>query len=407
MSFASFISSRISFQSNRTFSKLIVRIAVVGIMLGLGVMILSIAVIRGFKSEIKQKIRGFAGDILVQKFDNNYSDQNSPFNIDNAFIKKVQANPLFTHIMPTATKPGIIKTRTEIEGVVMKGVNKNYDWTFFKKILVAGKVIDFTDTVEAQKQIMISSYTASRLKLKVGDKFLMYFVQEPPLKKRPFYITGIFDVGVEDIDKTFVVGDLSLLVKLNNWNPDEIGGYELRVSNFERLDEANDFLSDKMPLKLKSYTVSDSYPTIFEWLKLLDVNAQVMLILMLIVATINMISALLIIILERTSMIGMFKAMGAGNWTIQKIFLYNASYLIGIGLILGNIFGLGISFFQSGTHFFKLDEASYYMTFVPIEVHWTDMVLLNLGTLVICLLVLIIPSTLVTRITPVKAIRFK
>jgi len=407
LSFASFISSRISFQSNRTFSKLIVRIAVVGIMLGLGVMILSIAVIRGFKSEIKQKIRGFAGDILVQKFDNNYSDQNSPFNIDNAFIKKVQANPLFTHIMPTATKPGIIKTRTEIEGVVMKGVNKNYDWTFFKKILVAGKVIDFTDTVEAQKQIMISSYTASRLKLKVGDKFLMYFVQEPPLKKRPFYITGIFDVGVEDIDKTFVVGDLSLLVKLNNWNPDEIGGYELRVSNFERLDEANDFLSDKMPLKLKSYTVSDSYPTIFEWLKLLDVNAQVMLILMLIVATINMISALLIIILERTSMIGMFKAMGAGNWTIQKIFLYNASYLIGIGLILGNIFGLGISFFQSGTHFFKLDEASYYMTFVPIEVHWTDMVLLNLGTLVICLLVLIIPSTLVTRITPVKAIRFK
>jgi lipoprotein-releasing system permease protein len=179
------------------------------------------------------------------------------------------------------------------------------------------------------------------------------------------------------------------------------------VSNFDRLDEANDFLSDKMPLKLKSYTVSDSYPTIFEWLKLLDVNAQVMLILMLIVATINMISALLIIILERTSMIGMFKAMGAGNWTIQKIFLYNASYLIGIGLILGNIFGLGISFFQSGTHFFKLDEASYYMTFVPIEVHWTDMILLNLGTLVICLLVLIIPSTLVTRITPVKAIRFK
>ena len=406
MSFASFISSRISFQSNRTFSKLIVRIAVVGIMLGLGVMILSIAVIRGFKSEIKQKIRGFAGDILVQKFDNNYSDQNSPFNIDNDFIKKVQANPLFTHIMPIATKPGIIKTRTEIEGVVMKGVNKNYDWTFYKKILVAGKVIDFTDTVEAQKQIMISSSTASRLKLKVGDKFLMYFVQAP-LKKRSFYITGIFDVGVEDIDKTFVVGDLSLLVKLNNWNPDEIGGYELRVSNFDRLDEANDFLSDKMPLKLKSYTVSDSYPTIFEWLKLLDVNAQVMLILMLIVATINMISALLIIILERTSMIGMFKAMGAGNWTIQKIFLYNASYLIGIGLILGNIFGLGISFFQSGTHFFKLDEASYYMTFVPIEVHWTDMILLNLGTLVICLLVLIIPSTLVTRITPVKAIRFK
>jgi lipoprotein-releasing system permease protein len=406
LSFASFISSRISFKSNRTFSKLIVRIAIIGIMLGLGVMILSVAIIRGFKSEIKQKLRGFAGDILVQKFDNNYSDQNTPFTIDNGLIKKIQASPLFTHIMPIASKPGIIKTRTEIEGVVMKGVNKDYDWTFFKNILVAGKVIDFKDSVEAQKQVMISSYTASRLKLRVGDKFLMYFVQEP-LKKRPFYITGIFDVGVADIDKNFVVGDLSLIVKLNNWHTDEIGGYELRVSDFNRLDEANDFLKDKMPLQLKSYTVSDSYPTIFEWLKLLDVNAQVMLILMLIVATINMISALLIIILERTSMIGIFKAMGAGNWTIQKIFLYNATYLIGVGLLLGNIFGLGISLFQYNSHFFKLDEESYYMKFVPIEIHWTDMALLNLGTLVICLLVLIIPSMLVTRISPVKAIRFK
>jgi len=406
LSFASFISARISFKSNRTFSKLIVRIAIVGIMLGLGVMILSVAVIRGFKLEIRQKLRGFAGDILVQNYDNNNSDQNSPFSIDKSLEAKVRANPLFTHIMPIATKPGIIKTRDEIEGVVMKGVSKDYDWTYFKKILVAGKVINFNDTVDAKKQIMISSYTASRLKLKVGDKFLMYFVQEH-LQKRPFYITGIFDVGVEDIDKNFVVGDLSVIVKLNNWNTDEIGGYELRVADFDRLDEANDFLSDKMPLKLKSYMVSETYPSIFEWLKLLDVNAQVMLILMLIVATINMISALLIIILERTSMIGIFKAMGAGNWTIQKIFLYNASYLIGIGLVLGNIFGLGVSLFQYKTHFFTLDESSYYMKFVPIQIIWTDMVLLNVGTLVICLLVLIVPSMLVTKISPVKAIRFK
>jgi lipoprotein-releasing system permease protein len=406
LSFASFISSRISFQSNRTFSKLIVRIAIVGIMLGLGVMILSVAIIRGFKLEIKQKLRGFAGDILIQKFDNNYSDQNTPFTIDKAFVKMIQANPLFTHVMPTATKPGIIKTRSEIEGVVMKGVNKDYDWAFFKKTLVTGNVIDFADTAEAQKQLMISSNTASRLKLKVGDKVLMYFVQEP-LKKRPFKIVGIFDVGVEDIDKTFVIGDLSLIVKLNNWHADEVGGYELRVADFDRLEQANNFLGDKMPLKLKSYTISDSYPAIFEWLKLLDVNAQVMLILMLIVATINMISALLIMILERTAMIGMFKAMGAGNWTIQKIFLYNATFLIGIGLILGNIFGLGISLFQFHSHFFKLDEASYYMKFVPIQIQWMDIVLLNIGTLVICLLVLIIPSMLVTKITPVKSIRFK
>ncbi|HVV54196.1 MAG TPA: FtsX-like permease family protein, partial [Mucilaginibacter sp.] len=326
---------------------------------------------------------------------------------DADFEKKVKANPLFTHIMPIATKPGIIKTRYEIEGVVMKGVDKTYDWSFFKKILVAGKVINFSDSVEAQKQIMISSYTASRLKLMVGDKFLMYFVQQP-LRKRPFYITGIFDTGVEDIDKTFVIGDLSIIARLNNWDPGQIGGYELRISDFDRLEQANDFLGDKMPLRLKSYMVSDLYPNIFEWLKLLNVNAEVMLILMLIVATINMVSALLIIILERTSMIGIFKAMGAGNWTIQKIFLYNASYLIGIGMILGNLFGLGVSLFQSQTHFFTLDEESYYMRFVPILVKWwPDMFLLNLGTLLVCILVMIVPSMLVTKISPVKAIRFK
>jgi len=406
LSFASFISSRISFKSNRTYSKLIVRIAIIGIMLSLGVMILSVAIIRGFKQEIRQKLRGFAGDIEVQNYDNNNSYQASPIHTDNDFMKKVRSSPLFTNIAPTVTKPGIIKTKTEIEGVVIKGVNRDYDWTFFKKMLVAGNVIDFGDTVDAQKQVMISSYTASRLKLKVGDKFLMYFVQEP-LKKRPFYVKGIFDVGVEEVDKTFVIGDLSLLVKLNNWDADEIGGYQLQVTDFDKLDAANDFLADTMPLKLKSYTVIESYPTIFVWLSELDLNAKVMLILMILVGTINMISALLIIILERTSMIGILKAMGAKNWTIQKIFLYNASYLVGIGLVLGNVFGLGISLFQHRTHFFTLDEASYYMKFVPMQLHWSDVLLLNLGTMVICLLVLIIPSMLVAKISPVKAIRFK
>lgn len=369
-------------------------------------MILSVAIIRGFKQEIRQKLRGFAGDIEVQNYDNNNSYQASPIHTDNDFMKKVRSSPLFTNIAPTVTKPGIIKTKTEIEGVVIKGVNRDYDWTFFKKMLVAGNVIDFGDTVDAQKQVMISSYTASRLKLKVGDKFLMYFVQEP-LKKRPFYVKGIFDVGVEEVDKTFVIGDLSLLVKLNNWDADEIGGYQLQVTDFDKLDAANDFLADKMPLKLKSYTVTESYPTIFVWLSELDLNAEVMLILMILVGTINMISALLIIILERTSMIGILKAMGAKNWTIQKIFLYNASYLVGIGLVLGNVFGLGISLFQHRTHFFTLDEASYYMKFVPMQLHWSDVLLLNLGTMVICLLVLIIPSMLVAKISPVKAIRFK
>ena len=406
MSFASFISARITFKSKRTFSKLIVRIAIIGIMLGLGVMILSLAIVKGFKHEIREKIRGFAGDIRVVKLDNNTSYESSPFIAESSFVKRALKSPFITHIMPFATKPGIIKANNEIEGVVLKGVDKSYDWTYFKKIMVAGSVIDFTDSVEAQKEIMLSQTTANRLKLKVGDKLLMYFVQKP-LRKRQFKIKGIFNIGVEEVDKTFVVGSLSLINRLNNWKPNEIGEYELRVADFNEVDYAADRLDDILPIKLRSYTVVEDYPPIFEWLKLLDVNSVVMLALMTLVAVINMISALLIMILERTTMIGMFKAMGATSWNIQKIFLLNAAYLIGLGLLLGNVLGLGLGFFQQQTHFFKLDQASYYMTFVPVEFNLGDILMLNIGTLVICLLVLIVPSMLVSKISPVKAIRFK
>jgi lipoprotein-releasing system permease protein len=406
LNFSTFIASRLTFQSKRTFSKLIVRIAIVGIMLGLGVMILSIAVVKGFKQEIREKVRGFAGDIQITKFDNNFSYENSPFMVDSAFVKKATAIPLIKHIMPYATKPAIIKANGEIEGVVLKGVDKSYQWGVFKGALQNGKVIDFTDSAAAQKQIMVSTYTAARLKLKVGDDFLMYFIQEP-MRKRKFSIVGIFNVGVEDVDKTFVIGNLSIIQRLNDWTYREAGGYEIQVNDFEQLKAASGELNNVLPTYLRAYTVDETYPAIFEWLKLLDVNTQVMLGLMLIVAVINMISALLIMILERTAMIGMLKALGATNWGIQSIFLYNATYLIGMGLLLGNVFGLGLSWFQKTTHFFKLDQASYYMNFVPIQLSLNDVLLLNGGTLIICLLVLLVPSMLVSTISPVKAIRFK
>jgi lipoprotein-releasing system permease protein len=375
-------------------------------MLGLGVMILSLAIVRGFKQEIRETVRGFSGDMQVVKFDLNNSYENSPFRADPVFVIRAKANHLITKVMPFATKPGIIKANSEIEGVLLKGVDENYDWSFFKKNLLAGKILDFGDTVEAKKELLISQITANRLKLKVGDKILMYFVQEP-LRRRPFIIRGIFSTGIEDVDKTYVIGDLSLINRLNSWNPDEIGGYEIKVADFDRLDAANEFVDNILPGKLKTLTVVDTYPTIFAWLGLLDGNTRVVLILMIMVAVINMISALLIMILERTAMIGILKAMGATNWSIQKVFLYNAFYLIGLGLILGNIFGAGLGFLQYKTHLLKLDQASYYMNFVPIQFSWVDMILLNIGTLLICLLVMIGPSMLVTRITPVKAIRFK
>jgi lipoprotein-releasing system permease protein len=406
LNFASFIAGRISFKSKRTFSKLIVRIAIVGIMLGLGVMILSMAIIRGFKNEIKEKVRGFDGDIKVVKYDLNSSYENSPFIKADTFENLAKKSGAIMHIMPFATKPGIIKAHNEIEGVVLKGVDSAYKWDFLKANLAAGTVIDFSDTTRAKTQLMISQTIANRLKLKVGDALIMYFVQEP-LRRRPFKVVGIFDTSIEEIDKTYVIGDIALIKTLNKWEPDEIGGYELRVADFDQLDNAANVVNDALPPRLRLTTVFENFPLIFEWLPLLDVNARVMLILMLAVAVINMISALLIMILERTTMIGILKAMGAKNWAIQKVFLYNASYLIGLGLLLGNIFGLGLSLIQYKTHFFKLDAESYYMTFVPIQLKPADVILLNIGTMVICLLVLIIPSMLVSRISPVKAIQYK
>lgn len=406
MNIATFIASRISFRSKRTFSKMIVRIAITGIMLGLGVMILSLAIVKGFKQEIREKVRGFSGDIQIVKYDLNASYENSPFSADPALIKQIKADKNFSHIEPFATKPAIIKANDAIEGVVLKGVDKTYDFSFFKKSMASGQVLDFSDSVKAQSQIMISQYTANRLNLKVGNDFLMYFVQQP-LRKRKFKIVGIFNIGVEEVDKTFVIGSLLLIQHLNSWKTAEVGGYELQVPDFNKLDESETALSNILPVELKYFTVKQSYPTIFEWLDLLDVNTQVILILMVIVAVINMISALLIMILERTSMIGMLKALGATNWSIQQMFLLNALYLIAAGLLLGNLFGVGISFFQQQTHFFKLDQASYYMNFVPIQLNLSDILLLNLGTLVVCILVLLIPSMLVSSISPVKAIRFK
>jgi lipoprotein-releasing system permease protein len=406
LNFASFIASRISFKSKRTFSKLIVRIAIVGIMLGLGVMILSLAIIRGFKNEILEKVRGFDGDIKVVKYDLNGSYENTPFLKADTFLYKAKGSRAISYVEPFATKPGIIKANNEIEGVVLKGVDSTYNWDFLKANLVAGTVVNFKDTTESKRQLMISQTTANRLKLKLGDNLMMYFVQEP-LRRRPFKVVGIFDTSVEDIDKIYVIGDLSLIRRLNDWGPNEIGGYQLRAANFEKIDEVGYFVDNNLPPRLKFTTVFENFPLIFEWLPLLDVNARVMLVLMLAVAVINMISALLIMILERTAMIGILKAMGATNWSIQKVFLYNASYIIGLGLVFGNVLGLGLSLLQYKTHLFKLDASSYYMTFVPIQINWIDIVVLNIGTMLICLLVLVIPSMLVSKISPVKAIRFK
>jgi len=401
-----FIAKRISLKSERTYSKLIVQIAIVGIMLGLGVMLLSIAIVKGFKTEIREKVRGFNGDIQYVKYDLNSSYENSPFVLNENILKETKNYSGITQVAPFATKPGIIKANDEVEGVVFKGVDQSYDWSYFDRVLTAGKTINFKDSTQAEKEIIISDFLAKRLNLKVGDDFLMYFIQES-LRKRKFEIVGIYNTGVEEVDKTFIIGAISLVKKLNNWNKNEVGGYEIRVVDFDQLNQYSANLSSLLPPQIKTVSVRDNYPIIFDWLSLLDVNAQVVLGLMLIVAVINMISALLIMILERTNMIGLLKALGETNWGIRKIFLYQALYLVGIGMLLGNLFGLGLGYFQQKTQFFKLDEASYYMKFIPVEFNFLDIALINFGTLLICLLVLLVPSMLVSKISPIKAIAFK
>jgi lipoprotein-releasing system permease protein len=405
-----FIAKRIAIKSERTFSKLIVRIAISGVMLSLAVMMLSIAIIKGFKTEIQEKVRGYVGDIRIYKLDLNNSFELSPFTPETETYANLKANKDIVYYQPYATKPAIISANDEVEGINFKGVDSTYNWAYLKQHLVSGTTLDFSDPSKTGTQIMISQFTANRLKLKTGDDFIMHFLMqdnnEPP-RRRKFKIIGIYSIGVDEVDKSFVLGDLNIIRRLNKWAPKEVGGIEIRIKNFGQLDQVTDEIYENLEIKLKAETVVAYFPNIFTWLSLLDVNTKVLLILMMTVGVINMVTALLIMILERTNMIGMLKAFGMTNLSIMKVFLYNAMYLVGFGLLLGNILGLGLGFIQKYTHVFRLEQGSYYLSYVPVEFHFMDVFLLNLATLVICLVVLVLPSLLVSRISPLKAIRFK
>ena len=405
MNFSFYLAQRLTLKSKRTFSKLIVRMSVLAIALGVAVMILSMAIVKGFKQEIREKVRAFSGDVQVLKNDLNYSLENSSFNLSKSVLEELQSDSSLLSVQAFATKPGIIKVNNEIEGVVLKGIDDSYSAKSIQSILVSGRSINFADTVQAQKEILISTHTARLLHVKVGDDFVMYFVQEP-LRKRKFTVVGVYNLGVEEVDNSYVIGSLSLIRRLNNWSDSQVGGYEIRLKDFNRLEERAAAIHQSLPIETKAFTVKELYPTIFQWLSLLDINTQVVFALMLAVALINMVSALLIMILERTTFIGLLKALGSSNWAIRKLFLYQAVFIIGLGLLLGNVLGLGIGFMQQYTHVLPLDEASYYMNFVPIQLEWMDVIWINLGTLSICLLVLLLPSLLISRIVPVKALRF-
>ncbi len=367
--------------------------------------ILAVAILNGFKDEITEKQRGFFGDIIILKNEKNDSYVNTPIFLDAQQIDRIKQNPNVLEVYPFATKAGIMNVKGEVEGVLLKGIDKDYDQNFLSKTILEGDTIDFS-AENADNQLLISSLMANRLHLKVGESFIMHFIQES-VKKRKFIVKGIFTTNSEELDKTYVIGSLPLIQRLNNLEDGQAGGYEVRVKDFNQLFKTTDDLNNNLGSGLYATNVVIQMQDIFNWLNMLDMNDNIIFVLMVVVAVINMISALLISILERSPMIGMLKALGMRNGKIRTVFLYNSLYLIGYGLVLGNLIAIGLYFFQTSTHFFKLDPSIYYVSFVPMEISWMTVLWLNISLIGIALLTLFIPSMLISRISPIKTIQFK
>ena len=409
-----FIAKRIHFQQGKkNVSRPAVRIATIAIALGLAVMIVAVAVVLGFKQEIRNKMIGFGGHIQITNFDTNNTYEMAPIKAEKVFLDKIKRIPDVKHVEAFATKPGIIKTKTEFQGIVLKGIDKDFDWSFFKSSLVQGDILHISkDSLE--NKVLISKYLANLLGLKLGDKFLTYFIQDQ-IRSRKFTITGIYSTNFVEYDKLFIITDLRHVQQLNDWESSEISGLELLINDFDKIDEAgevvNSIAGDIVSTNGNAYytqTIKEINPQIFGWLELLDMNVWVILVLMLAVAGFNMISGLLILILERTSMIGILKSTGATNWSVRKIFLYHSFFLIGKGMLWGNVIGLSLCAIQYFTGIIPMpDPESYYVEIVPVVFNWFYIFLLNAGTLAASVLMMIGPSYLITKISPAKIIRYE
>lgn len=394
-----------------SFSRPINVIAIVGIAMGLAVMIIAVAVLTGFKQQIRDKIVGFGSNIQILNFDSNLSLETIPVSDTQAFIPRIREMDGIRHVQVFATKAGIIKTTEAIQGVVLKGVGSDFDWDFFRSNIIDGTVFSVSDTGRTN-EVIISKKISDMLRLKTGDSFAMYFVQDPPRSRR-FTVSGIYETSLEEFDKMYVFCDIGHIKRLNGWTDDQVSGFEIFINDFDRLDEMTLAVRNQVGYRLleeetkfKVTNIRLRYPQIFDWLNFQDMNVFIIITLMLLVAGFNMISGLLIIILEKTNMIGVFKALGSDNGTIRKIFLYQAGWLIAKGLLWGNIIGLGLAFLQLKTGIISLDPSSYYIKTVPVNMELSHIILLNAGTMIIIILMLLVPSQLISRITPVKAIRY-
>lgn len=404
-----FIAKRLALGDKKSFSRFIIRIAMVAIALSVAVMIVSTCMVSGFSKEIKERIFGFWGEIHITNFDNNESFETTPIKKEQVLIDKIRKAEDVRNVAPFIIKAGILKTKSEIEGIALKGVDKDYDWKTIQTYLKEGNILSFKDTI-ASKDILISKSTAKRLNLKVGDNVIAYFIRKDlvaPLGRK-LKVCGIFHTGLEEYDKQYALVDIQLLRELNQWKANEVAGYEVRLKNMDRMDAFKDSIYYKyVDQSVNAQTMKEINRNIFEWLDLQKINEYLILGFMVLVAMLNMITALIILILDRTNMIGILKSLGANNKSITKVFIYNAAYIILNGLFWGNILGLGICLIQHYTGFIKLNEENYYLSVAPVYFNIWAIVLINIGTLLICTVILLLPTRLISRISPMKAIRFE
>jgi len=391
---------------SKKITKPIVRISIIAIALGLIVMIIALSIVDGFQREIRNKVIGFGSHVQITSYDSQNTYEASPISVHQDFYPSLDTVKGVKHIQVFANKAGIIKTKEEIYGVVVKGVGKDFDWTFFNEKISSGSSL-VVDENQATNEILLSNYIATKMNLVIGDKMFLYFIQQNgQLRPKDFIVKGIYQTGLEQFDNLYVLADIAHIQKRNNWTKDQVGGFEVLIDDYDDLDDIGNYVYENIPYDLHSASIKELYPEIFNWLNLQDYNVNIIIILMLIVAVINIISALLILILERTNMIGILKALGMPNWNVRKIFLYNAIYLIVKGMVWGNVIGISLCLLQQNFGFLTLPEESYYVSQVPIELDFRNVVLLNIGTLFVCVLMLLIPSYVITKISPVKAIRF-
>lgn len=405
-----FIAKRLVTSKNHksSISAPIIKIAIAAISIGMIMMIVSVATGIGLQKKIREKVATFNGHIMISNFDSNQSEASlTSISLKQDFYPKFTAIKEVDHIQAIANKAGIIRTPTAFEGIVYKGVGKDYKWDYLKEYLIEGRIPNLS--AELNQEIVISQFLANRLNFKLGDSFNTFFMKEEQNKmpnSRRFKIVGIFNSGFQEFDATYIIGDIRHVQRMNKWQANQIGGFEIYVKDFDKIAQVGDQVYKHIGSTLNSKTIVEKFSYIFEWLQLFDFNILVILIIMIVVATINMVVALLVLILERTQMIGILKALGANNWAVRKIFLYNASYLILKGLFWGNFIGISILLIQDNFGIIKLNPESYYVTQAPVDINLVYILLLNLLTIVVCSLVLLIPSYIITKISPIKAIRF-